>query len=249
MHANRTERQQRFIDLAATHAEDFKTRVAQHDQESSFPHENVEAMKASGYTALIVPEELGGAGATPLEICLAQERLAQGDLPMAIAVNMHHIVVGIVADLWRLDQQGKGPNLPALEPLLKATLNDKLIFGGPVSDPKMNSSVGFAGINDTTRQATKVDGGYRLNGKSGFGTMSACADYLLTTARYDDPDNGPQCVLCFFPSSAEGVKIQDNWDTMSIRSSQSNDVVWDNVFFQTMLWYCARLRTGTRLRI
>ena len=188
-------------------------------------------MKASGYTALIVPEELGAAGATPLEICLAQERLAQGDLPMAIAVNMHHIVVGIVADLWRLDQQGKGPNLPALEPLLKATLNDKLIFGGPVSDPKMNSSVGFAGINDTTRQATKVDGGYRLNGKSGFGTMSACADYLLTTARYDDPDNGPQCVLCFFPSSAEGVKIQDNWDTMSIRSSQSNDVVWDNVFF------------------
>ncbi len=231
MQAPRTERQQRFIDMAATHAEDFKTRVAEHDQESSFPHENVEAMKASGYTALIVPEELGGAGATPLEICLAQERLAQGDLPMAIAVNMHHIVVGIVADLWRLDQQGKGPNLPALEPLLKATLNDKLIFGGPVSDPKMNSSVGFAGINDTTRQATKVDGGYRLNGKSGFGTMSAGADYLLTTARYDDPDNGPQCVLCFFPSSAEGVKIQDNWDTMSIRSSQSNDVVWDNVFF------------------
>ena len=230
MHANRTERQQHFIDLAATHAEDFKTRVAQHDRESSFPHENVEAMKASGYTALIVPEELGGAGATPLEICLAQERLAQGDLPMAIAVNMHHIVVGIVADLWRLDQQGKGPNLPALEPLLKATLNDKLIFGGPVSDPKMNSSVGFAGINDTTRQATKVDGGYRLNGKSGFGTMSAGADYLLTTARYDDPDNGPQCALCFFPSSAEGVKIQDNWDTMSIRSSQSNDVVWDNIF-------------------
>ena len=230
MQDNRTERQQRFIDMAATHADDFKTRVAQHDEEGSFPHENVEAMKESGYTALIVPEELGGAGATPLEIAMAQERLAYGDLPMAIAVNMHHIVVAIIADLWRLDQQGKGPNLDALEPMVKATLNDKLIFGGPVSDPKMNSSVGFAGINDTTRQATKVDGGYLLKGKSGFGTMSAGADYLLTTARYEDPDNGPQCLLCFFPSNADGVEIQSNWDTMSIRASQSNDVVWNNVF-------------------
>ena len=230
MLTNAAERQQRILDIAAAHADDFATRVAQHDAESSFPHENVAAMKASGYTALIVPEELGGAGATPLDIAVAQERLAYGDLPMAIAVNMHHIVVAIIADLWRLNQRGQGPHLDAIEPMLRATVTDGLIFGGPVSDPKMNSSVGFAGINDTTRQATKVDGGYRLNGKSGFGTMSAGADYLLTTARYEDPDNGPQCLLCFFPTNTPGVEIQTNWDTMSIRSSQSNDVVWNNVF-------------------
>ena len=227
---DKASKQQRVIDMAARHADDFQTRVAQHDEESSFPHENVAAMKASGYTALIVPEELGGTGATPLDIAMAQERLAYGDLPMAIAVNMHHIVVAILADLWRLNRKGEGPQVDALEPMLKATVNDRIIFAGPVSDPKMNSSVGFAGINDTTRQATKVDGGYRLNGKSGFGTMSAGADYLLTTARYEDPDNGPQCLLCFFPTTAEGVEIQTNWDTMSIRSSQSNDVVWNNVF-------------------
>ena len=76
MATNLTERQQRFVDMAAKHADDFKTRVAKHDDECSFPHENVEAMKESGYTALIVPEELGGEGATPLEISMAQERLA-----------------------------------------------------------------------------------------------------------------------------------------------------------------------------
>jgi len=114
--------------------------------------------------------------------------------------------------------------------MLRAIVNDKIIFAGPVSDPKMNSSVGFAGVNDTTRQAKKVEGGYLLNGRSGFGTMSACANYLLTTARYQDPEKGPQCLLCFLPSNAKGVQIQNNWDTMSIRSSCSNDVVWDNVF-------------------
>lgn len=90
MPMKRTERQQQFVNLAATHADDFRTRVAQHDQESSFPHENVDAMKASDYTALLVPEELGGGGASPLDLALAQERLAYGDPPMAIAINMHH---------------------------------------------------------------------------------------------------------------------------------------------------------------
>ena len=230
MRTKPTERQQRFIDMAAAHADDFATRVARHDQENSFPHENVDAMKASGYTALIVPEELGGGGASPLDIALAQERLAYGDLPMAIAINMHHIAVAIIADLWRLNQTGEGLKLDAIEPMLKAIVHDKIIFAGPVSDPKMNSSVGFAGVNDTTRQAKKVDGGYIINGRSGFGTMSACADYLLTTARYHDPEKGPQCLLCFLPSNTKGVQIQNNWDTMSIRSSCSNDVVWDNVF-------------------
>ena len=75
MATNPTERQQRLIDMAATHADDFKLRVAEHDADSSFPHENVAAMKTSGYTALIVPEELGGAGATPLDVAMAQERL------------------------------------------------------------------------------------------------------------------------------------------------------------------------------
>ena len=77
-----TERQQHFIKLAAAHADDFKTRVAQHDRENSFPFENVAAMKASGYTNMTVPEELGGGGVSVLDFTLAQERLAQGDGPM-----------------------------------------------------------------------------------------------------------------------------------------------------------------------
>ncbi len=46
------ERQQHFMQLAMAHAEDFKTRVAQHDRDNTFPFENVEALKAPGYTAI-----------------------------------------------------------------------------------------------------------------------------------------------------------------------------------------------------
>ena len=99
MEMTASERQQQFIKLAATHAEDFKTRMARHDRENSFPFENIEAMKASGYTNLTVPVELGGGGATPLDFALAQEQLARGDGPTAVAINMHLFNVGVMADL------------------------------------------------------------------------------------------------------------------------------------------------------
>lgn len=73
-----TEREQRFVDLAAELADDFAGRAALHDEEGSFPFENYERLKESGYTRLIIPESLGGLGATMLERIKAQERLAQG---------------------------------------------------------------------------------------------------------------------------------------------------------------------------
>jgi alkylation response protein AidB-like acyl-CoA dehydrogenase len=111
METKEFERRQHFIQLATTHAEDFKTRVTQHDRENTFPFENVAAMKASGYTNMMVPEELGGGGVNVLDFALAQERLAYGDGPIAVAINMHLLVVGIVADLWRLGDQQLCPFL------------------------------------------------------------------------------------------------------------------------------------------
>src|SRR5713101_8253250 len=223
METKATERQQRFIALAATHAEDFKTRVAQHDRENSFPFENVEAMKASGYTTMVVPEELGGGGASVLDFVLAEERLARGDGPTTVAINMHLIAVGIFADFWRLGDEKQ-------RPFLESVARDRRILAGGLSDPRMSSAIGLGGINDTTRRAEKVDGGYRVNGRAGFGTLSACADFLLETAHYDDPEKGPSCLAFFVPKNTPGIKIQNNWDTLSIRASASNDIVWENVF-------------------
>lgn len=225
-----TERQQRFIEIAATHAEDFKTRVAQHDRENTFPFENVEAMKASGYTAMQVPEEFGGGGATPLDLALAQERLARGDLPTAIAVNMHFAVVGLIADVWRLGQLEAHPLADAAGAFLEAIGRKGVIMAGPASDSKMHTGVGFAAVNDTTRRADRVDGGYLVNGRTGFGTMTAAADYLFSTAHYDDPKKGPQSLLFFIPAKTPGINIQKNWDTLGIRASSSNDIIWENVF-------------------
>lgn len=218
-----SERQQHFLELAAAHAEDFKTRVAQHDRENSFPFENVAAMKTSGYTNLTIPTELGGGGANLPDFILAQEQLARGDGPTAVSINMHLFEVAVRADLWRLGDTRQ-------RPLLESIAQNRLILSSGTSDPRMHTVVGFAGLNDTTRRAEKVGGGYRINGRAGFGTLSVCADLLEESAHYDDPEKGPLCLLFVVPATTPGLSIQSNWDTMSIRASASHDTVWENVF-------------------
>jgi alkylation response protein AidB-like acyl-CoA dehydrogenase len=218
-----TERQQHFLELAAAHAEDFKTRVAQHDRENTFPFENVEAMKVSGYTNMTVPAELGGGGANLLDLVLAQEQLAQGDGPTAVAINMHLFSVGVFSDHWRLGDEKQ-------RSFLESIARNRLIWALGASDPKMNTVIGVAGVNDTTRRAEKVDGGYLVNGRAGFSTLCACADFLGETAHYDDPEKGPLCLFFSLPANTPGIKIQNNWDTLSIRASASHDIVWENVF-------------------
>ena len=100
---------------------------------------------------MTLPAELGGGGANLQDFVLAQERLAQGDGPTAVAVNMHIFNVGVRSDLWRL---GDVKQLP----LLEACARDSLIICSGTSDPRMNTVVGFAGLNDTTRRAEKVNG-------------------------------------------------------------------------------------------
>jgi len=53
-----TAREQRFLDMAGEMADDFAKRAAIHDEEGSFPFENYERLKESGYTRLIIPESL-----------------------------------------------------------------------------------------------------------------------------------------------------------------------------------------------
>lgn len=53
-----TEPGKRMVQLAERHAEDFATRVSQHDRDGTFAVENVEAMKKSGFSAGPCPRNL-----------------------------------------------------------------------------------------------------------------------------------------------------------------------------------------------
>ena len=220
-----TPSQRKWYDLAGRHADAFAQRAAEYDLEGKFPHENYAEMKASGYTAMPIPADCNGGGADLLEICIAQNRLAQGCGATALAVNMHFGLPFVMTDLIALGDDGP-------KEMLTKIADEQLIVFGAITDSQVDSYKGITGMGYTTVKAEKVDGGFRVNGRKGFGTNSPIGDLFGCTAVYDDPDAGEIGLIFVLPSDTEGLVCLNDWDTMGMRASQSHSWRLENVFVE-----------------
>jgi alkylation response protein AidB-like acyl-CoA dehydrogenase len=214
-----TERQQEFVELAAKLADTFAERAAEHDRDNTFPFENYDDMRDSGFLRLTLPEELGGLGATQAEAIPAIERLAQGDAATALAVNMHLSPMGQWSAVWRRTRDAR------LEEFLRSAAEDRLVWAA------VTSEIGSPNLmTDARTTATPTDGGFLVNGRKNFGTNTSVATHCSTTARYEDPERGPRVLLIRADLSDPAVTIHENWDMMGMRGTQSNDVEFTDLF-------------------
>jgi alkylation response protein AidB-like acyl-CoA dehydrogenase len=133
-----------------------------------------------------------------------------GSTALAHAMHTHLLA----ATVWRW-RQGH-----PVEPLLKRIAAEQLVL----------VSTGAGDWLDSSGSAERVDGGYRVTARKPFGSGSPMGDIAVTSAVFDDPTEG-QTVLHFpVPLKSEGVTVLDNWRTMAMRASGSNDIVLDGVF-------------------
>lgn len=214
-----TQRQRELVELAGKLADQFAERATLHDRDNTFPFENYEDLRTAGFLRLTVPTELGGSGATLHEALPVLERLAMGDASTALAVTMHISPLGQWATVWR--QTGN----PRLADLLRMAAEDRLIWASVTAEPGLRND-----MTEARTAAVKVDGGFRLTGRKSYATNSAVATHCSTTATWADAEGGPRVLLCRIALDAPGVGIEQTWDTMGMRGTQSNDVVYADVF-------------------
>jgi alkylation response protein AidB-like acyl-CoA dehydrogenase len=219
-----TDAGRRFVALAEQHAADFATRAADHDRDGSFPVENFEAMKKSGFLAAPAPEEFGGLGLFSYhDIGLGLSRLARGDGSTAIAANMHLSSVWTMHRLLRVIQAGgTGPPQAILEGLLKGIGAGQIIVAVPATEAGTT-------VRYPKTEAVRTGGGYVLNGHKIFGTLSPVATLFFSTARLANGNGGYESVLCMLGKDTEGVEVKDNWDALGMRASGSGDVIYRDV--------------------
>ena len=238
-----TPSQRKWYDLAAKHADAFAERAAEYDLEGKFPFENYAEMKESGYSAMPIPADCNGGGADLLDICIAQNRLAQGCGATALAVNMHFGLPFVMTDLIALGEDGP-------RELLTRIADEKLIVFGAITDPQVDSYKGITGMGYTTVKAVKEGEGFRINGRKGFGTNSPIGDLFGSSAVYDDPEQGEIGLIFVLPSDTEGLVCLNDWDTMGMRASQSHSWRLENVFveedhvFKHNLWEWDKFARG-----
>ena len=216
----KTERQARIIALAEEVGRIADRHAAEHDRDNTFPHETFRALHEAGYLTLTIPEEHGGWGASPLEVLLAQERLAQGDGSVALGVTMHLTsTAGIFeSDRWPIDLRDR---------VIADVIQNGALINGVASEPELGSPSRGGGYRTT---AKRVDGGWLINGRKTWSTLSPALTYANVLLAVEEEDGTLIRGNFLVPTTTPGVRIDFTWDNLGMRATGSHDLIFDNVF-------------------
>ena len=215
-----TEPELEGVAIAQEHARQFAERAEQHDRDNTFPFQDFDDMRESGYLALPVPPELGGRGVSLLGLCAAQEELARGAPATALGVNMHLFTVGLVAELYREEPEER------TELFLRTVGEGAMIVAASVSEAETSGN----NFRHAATRAERVEGGYKVTGRKIFASISPVMSGYTTHAVYEDPERGPLLVHFLVARDAPGLEVVETWDAMGMRPTGSNDIVLDEVF-------------------
>lgn len=188
-------------------------RATVHDQENTFPTDDLADLREAGYLAAFVPKEYGGAGLSLVEIAAEQTRLAKAAPGTALGINMHQIIVGLGRHLVR-NGNDRG------ELILRDAVAGEL-FGFGISEPG-NDLVLFGSITKATPDG---EGGYSFEGTKVFTSLAPVWTRLLTFGRDDSGEDGPHSVFGIMHREDGGFTIKDDWDTLGMRATQSNTTI------------------------
>lgn len=187
--------------------------AARHDREGTFVSEAFDYLRDEGLLAIGVPRELGGEGATIREITAVQRELARHCGSTALASSMHQHVVAFTS--WRYRR-----GLPGAEATLRRVAEEGIVL----------VSTGGADFTNPRGSATRVDGGYLVSGTKVFASQSPVGAAMSTMFPFDDPERGRRVLNLAVAMSDPGVRVLDNWDSLGMRGTGSNDIVVDSVF-------------------
>jgi alkylation response protein AidB-like acyl-CoA dehydrogenase len=215
----KTERQAELMALAERLAASAGARAAEHDRDGTFPFESIDELRASGYPALTVPEEYGGWGADPLELALAQERLARGDGSVGLGSWMH---LGLIA------RQATTRTWPAavFERVCRAVVERGALINSAASEPALGSP-SRGGLTSTT--AERTPDGWRINGRKSWASLAPALEWAIVMASVQDPGQPPRRANFLVPMSSPGLHVDETWDTVGMRGTGSHDVVLEDV--------------------
>jgi alkylation response protein AidB-like acyl-CoA dehydrogenase len=190
----------------------LREHAAKHDENRTFVEESFAALKDAGLFKAAVPADLGGGDAGLGELCEVIRTLGHYCGSTALAYSMHSHLVA--ATVWKHKKGQPG------EALLKKVVDPGLIL----------VSTGAGDWLESNGTMTKVEGGFRYTSKKPFASGSPVGSVMVTSGRYDDPEEGPQVLHFPLAFSAEGVKRGDDWDTHGMRGTGSNTVSIENAF-------------------
>jgi len=214
-----TEPGRRLVALAEDLAADFATRAARHDREGSFAHENVEALRRTGYLAAPVPLECGGMGVESVhDLLVASTRLARGDASTTIGVNMHlGNTLRQVRGWRRALASGDRVRAATFAEAMERIAAGEMVIAAGITEARRE-------LTEPATTARREGGGWVIDGAKIFGTFAPGATHLTVSATIMGDAREGRYGMFAVPIAADGVSVNDDWDALGMRGSGSGSI-------------------------
>ena len=223
-------KQQALIELVESLGPRFAERAERYDREASFPYENYADLRAAGLLGLCVPEKFGGRGADLRTYSIVSATLGKYCGATALTYNMHACSM-----LWPgalSDDLDMTPAQRAEHDRHRAIHYQRVIRDGAIyAQPFSEGSAAAAGRAPFGTTATRVRGGWSINGKKIFASLSGAAHYYGVLCTEAKPELSMRDTLYMaVPGNAPGLSIVGEWDPLGMRGTVSRTLLFKDVF-------------------
>jgi alkylation response protein AidB-like acyl-CoA dehydrogenase/enoyl-CoA hydratase/carnithine racemase len=204
-----------WVDVTAQLNRDhFVPLAAEIDRDQRYPWENVEKLVASGISGLMIPKELGGAGAALTTGVAVMAELSRGCASTGAIFAIHAMGVTPIATAGTQAQKEQYLGDIRAGKAVSFALTER----GAGSDPSAISSTG-----------TRTDAGWHLQGEKIYIGNGGASEHYVAFVR-TDPDAGRRGISAFVTSlSDEGTVVERYADRMGLRGSRTSNLGLDTI--------------------
>ena len=179
-------------------------------READLPREQLDLLSESGVTAIAVPRDLGGLGASIETIVETVRIISEADGGIGQILQLHNVMIGGI--------------LSSPDAAQRAFFAPKILDGERFGNAL--AEIGGKNKLDTKTALTpRPEGGYYLNGRKFYSTGCYLADWISVGVLTADGGRGGVIVA----RDAPGVTVLDDWRAIGQRNTMSSTVIFENV--------------------
>ncbi len=186
------------------------------DLENADPAELCALLREYRAAGLIIPERFGGIGASPVETVEILRGVGALCPSLAVMMTMHHHTIATVVQLGAF---------AAADELLQGVAAYQLLVASAFAEGKPGS-----GIFNASVKVQPAEGGYLLSGTKKPCTMSHHMDVIAVGVAREQDDGSTVEGFAMVFTEGSPITRAPFWKTHVLRASDSNALVFDNVF-------------------
>lgn len=187
------------------------------DETGRFPTEIIAEMSQMGLMGMMVEEKWGGAGLDTVSYAIAMEEISAACASSGVIMSVNNSLVCAPIQKFGNDAQK--------EKYLKPLAQGKKLGCFALSEPGHGSDP--AGLKV---KATKIQGGYIINGTKNWITNGKEADYAIVFATLDPTLKHKSICAFIVDTKSKGFVVSKLEDKLGIAASSTAQLFFDDVF-------------------